>query len=202
MSNSIFPSIAGLTWDKTKNPKFKTKIQEALSGREVRTASRLYPIYSFAVSYEFLRDTLALPELDTLMGFFLQRQGSFDSFLYNDIDDNGVTDQVFGTGNGVTTKFQLIRTLGGFSEPVQNVNVLTNIKKAGVAQTNPTNYTIDATGLVTFAVAPAAAASLTWTGTYYYRLRFSNDESEFNQFMSQLWELGTLEMMGSLSNKI
>jgi hypothetical protein len=54
------------------------------------------------------------------------------------------------------------------------VQVLTNIKKAGVVQTNPANYSISATGLVTFTSRPGAAA-LTWTGTYYWRVRFDQD---------------------------
>jgi len=46
-----------------------------------------------------------------------------------------------------------------------------------------------------FANAPAAAASVTWTGTFYRRFRFKQDMAEFNQFMRLLWDLGELSMV-------
>jgi hypothetical protein len=39
-------------------------------------------------------------------------------FQYQDIDDYTVTAQEFGEGDGTTTDFQLVRTLGGFDEEV------------------------------------------------------------------------------------
>ena len=52
------------------------------------------------------------------MGFFLQLQGQFGTFLYTDPDDNAVTGQAFATGDGATTSFTMMRSLGGFLEPV------------------------------------------------------------------------------------
>ena len=48
-------------------------------------------------------------------------------------------------------------------------------------------YTIGATGIVTFVSAPAAAAALTWTGSFYYRCRFDADTMPFKLFMQKLW---------------
>jgi hypothetical protein len=118
MSDAIFPSLPGLKWGTVKKPIWSTKIQKSASGREARASFYSYPIYQFTLSYEVLRGQSGMPELQTLLGFFNARQGSFDSFLYEDIDDNTATDQQFGTGNGSTTVFQLIRSLGGNVEPV------------------------------------------------------------------------------------
>jgi len=44
-------------------------------------------------------------------------------------------------------------------------------------------------GVVTFAAAPAAGVKLTWSGGFYYRCRFPEDEwTELNEFAYQLWE--------------
>src|SRR5690242_6922087 len=136
MSNTVFPSLLGLSWNTGKHPIFKTKIQESVSGRVLRSAFQAYPLWHFVLSYEFLRGD-SNDDLKKLLAFFLVMRGSWDSFLYTDPDFNSVTDYQFGTGDGTTTQFQLTRAIsaGGnaFIEPVQNVNVLTNIKKAGVA---------------------------------------------------------------------
>lgn len=202
MSNSVLINPVGLKFDNTKAPNFMTLIQESVSGKENRLGLRQYPKWVFSLSYEILRDTVAFNELETLGGFFLQMRGQLDSFLYSDPQDNAVVDQNFGTGNGSTTQFQLSRAWGGFNEPVQNVNAITNIKKAGVAVTLGSGYTISSTGLVTFATAPAAGNALTWTGTFYYRCRFTQDASEYNQFMQNLWELKQLSFIGSTMNKV
>jgi len=44
----------------------------------------------------------------------------------------------------------------------------------GVAQA-PSSYTLGSSGLVTFAVAPAASATIAWTGDFYTRVRFAQD---------------------------
>jgi uncharacterized protein (TIGR02217 family) len=185
--------MPGLRWDVKKVPIWRTKVQSTVSGKETRAAMMSYPLWQFSLSYEVLRARATLLELQTLMGFFNLRNGSFDSFLYTDPDDKSVTDENFGTGNGSQTVFQLLRAYGGFLEPIQNVNVLTNIKKNGVAQTNPADYTISSTGVVTFTSAPANGLPLTWTGTFYFRVRFLQDMAEFNQFMKNLWDLQKLE---------
>lgn len=122
MSNAIYPSLPGLKPTVRRVPRFKTNIDESASGREFRAALMLYPTDRYVLGYEFLRDRNSTDELRTLMGFFRSRRGSFDSFLFDDEDDNAVTGQVFGTGNGATTQFQLVRSLGGFLEPVNDVN--------------------------------------------------------------------------------
>jgi hypothetical protein len=58
-----------------------------------------------------------------------------------------------------------------------------------------TDYTISASGVITFTAAPAAAAVLTWTGSYYWRVRFKQDATEFSQFMQKLWEARTVELI-------
>jgi uncharacterized protein (TIGR02217 family) len=199
MSNAIFPTLVGLDWGVQRIPKYSTRIQTAISGKELRAAYWSYPMYTFKLKYNVVRDMVAHAELKSILGFFLARQGMYDSFLFEDPDDNTITDQGIGTGDGTTRAFQLVRSYGGWVEPVQNVHAITNIKIAGVATGA---YTVSSTGLVTFTVAPANGTALTWTGTYYYRCRFLNDTAEFSKFMNNLWEYKSCNFIGALGNKV
>lgn len=205
MGNAVFPTLPGLAWNVGKRPQFKTIAHRAVSGKEARASLMAYPLWTFRLPFEVLRDGLQGNDFDTLLGFVLARKGSFDSFLYADPSDPGVTGQQFGTGDGTTTQFQLVRTLGygghTFIEPVQNVLAVTDISDAG-STVSPANYSIGTTGVVTFTAPPVSGHALTWTGTYYYRCRFLEDEHDFNQMMKDLWELKKLEFVGSTINKV
>lgn len=202
MSNQVFPALPGLTLTQTKTPQWLTKIQTAVSGKETRAAFRSAAIYKFSLSYDILREAAAYTELQTLLGFFNARQGAFDSFLYTDPSDSSVVANSFGTGDGTTKSFQLVRTISGSIEPVMNLNGTAQIYDNGSLKTVTTDYTIDSQGMVTFVVAPVAGHALTWTGSYYYRCRFIEDSIDFSKFMYQLWEVKKLEMLGCLGNKI
>lgn len=191
MSDAVFPTLPGLAWDVKKTPIFNTQVQKATSGRELRVGFYSYPLWKFSLAYNVLKADTVTAELQQLMGFFLERQGQFDSFLYSDPTDHQVTGQQFGTGDGTTTSFQLTRTLGGFAEPIFNLNGSPTIYAAGAVQAS-SGYTIS-NGLVTFTTPPANGAALTWDGEFYYRCRFLADTAEFNNFAYQLWDLQQLE---------
>lgn len=189
MSNVVLTALPGLTWDVKMRPSFATNVQTALSGKEIRLAFMQYPLWQYELTYNVLREVVSLAELQYLVGFFLQRQGKLDNWLFDNPRDRSVADYQFALCDGVTTQFQLTRTYGGFVEPVQSVNVITNLKSNGSTITNPADYTISTTGLVTLTAAGTNGHALTWTGTYYTRVRFTEDMLEFNNFMYQLWEL-------------
>jgi uncharacterized protein (TIGR02217 family) len=136
-----------------------------------------------------------MTELRTLMGFFLQQQGAFQPFLYDDPTDNRALAQVIGTGDGGTTVFQLVRTMGmslpggGFAEPITAPNVLSAIYFDGVVQ-SPSGYSLaPTTGLVTFTNPPPAGQVVTADFTYYFCVRFADDSADFENFLYQLWAL-------------
>src|SRR5882672_4870256 len=80
----IFPALPGLAWSVTKSPTFQTRIQRAVSGRELRALDYPYPLWQFTLVFDFLRDNPAagFDELRTLMGFFMLCQGAFGTFLF------------------------------------------------------------------------------------------------------------------------
>lgn len=199
MSNAIFPSLPGITWNITRRPTFATKVQQAVGGETIAAAFQPYPIWRWQLQFQFLRTYGAYVEWQTLVDFFNSRQGAFDTFLYDDPEDDSVTAMQFGTGDGATTAFQLGRTLnGGLFEPIYNTHGAPQIYKSAVLLTVGVDYTISASGLVTFTVAPAAAAPLTWTGQYYWRCRFESDSADFGMFAQHFWEAKQLSFVSVL----
>lgn len=193
MSNSVFPTMPGMKITLRRTPIWKTVSQESVSGRIVTAALMTYPLRQYSLSFEFLRTSGGYSELEQIEAFFNQHRGAFDSWLFNDPDDNAVVDQVFGTGNGAQTAFPLLRSRGGFLEPVQSVAGAPTIKVNGVPAATPGDYALSTTGVVVFNAAPASGAMLTWTGSYYWRCRFVSDSAEFERFMYRLWQLNKID---------
>jgi uncharacterized protein (TIGR02217 family) len=195
MSSLVYPVLPGLTFGNTRIPTFNTGVQPALSGKESRIAYQLYPLYTFELQYELLRDDITTSDLKALAGLFNACQGQFDTFLFSDPAFNTVTAQQFGTGDAVTTTFQITAIYQnsggpGIAEIIQNFNGAPAISVNGTLQTAGTAYTLGATGIVTFLAGhiPAAAAVITWTGSFYYRCRFSDDTFSSEQFMNKWWQ--------------
>jgi uncharacterized protein (TIGR02217 family) len=196
MSNAIFPTLAGLEYPVVRTPVFKTLSQQASSGEENRVALWSTPRWQWTLSFNFLRDD-ANDEFRTLTAFFLARQGSYDSFLFSDPDDNLVTGQILGTGDGAATDFQLIRNFGGYIEPIlapdsSNIAVFVN-------GTPTTAYNLDPGGLVQFTTPPPSDAAVTATFGYFWPCRFLEDQYDFSKFMNRLWEQKKLDFI-SLKN--
>lgn len=197
MSNAVFPDLPGLDIKSFKIPIFRTMVQETVSGRQSTASFMAYPLWRFRLTYNVLRSESAYGELQTVLDFFLSRRGRFDDFLYTDPDDNTVVAEPFGTGDGATASFQLIRKIkaAGFAEPMQNLNGAPAIYVAGVLKTAGVHYNISSQGLVTFTVGniPTAGQALTWDGSYYFRPRFLHDELEVGKFLHQLFEAKRIE---------
>jgi hypothetical protein len=58
-----------------------------------------------------------------------------------------------------------------------------------------TDYTLGATGIITLAVAPVTGALMTWTGSFFYRCRFTTDTLDFVKHMYKWWQLDSLEFI-------
>lgn len=201
---AIFPTLPGLAWSVTKAPRFATRIQRAVTGRELRVVDQAAPTWTWTLTYSLLRDKwdtrspgglgAGYDELRTLAGFFLQQQGAFQPFLFDDPSDDSVTAQLLGIGDGITTGFQLVRGMGGFSESIAAPNIVSAVYFNGVLQA-AAQYSVDAdSGLVTFVAPPPAGISVTADFTYYFRVRFAEDTAEFENFMFQLWQLKQVKL--------
>ena len=193
MAYAVFPALAGLKMEITKAPRFSTAVRKSSSGRSVSLAYWRYPPWEFSLQFEFLRaggnpDT----EFEDLVAFFLARQDRFEPFLLLDDDDNAVADQQFGTGDGTTQVFQLVRSWGGFTEPIFGVVGSPTVKVGGAV----TAVTVLDDGKVSFGTAPANGAALTWSGQFYFRVRFKDDALDFERFLANLWRTRSVGLEG------
>ena len=216
-STAIFPpSSAGvdIAWENEKIPMFKTLVADSEAGTESRLAMRTFPRYKFVWSYPKLEDELATTDaLNRVMGFFLARHGRHESFLIRDTaEDRDVTDQVVGVGNDAQVQFQLIKTIGGvFTETVKTIghsadipgfapNSLT-VKLDTTTQTEGVDFDYNGQGIVQFNTAPATLKQVKASFQQYHRVRFMDDESDFEHFMIKLWRWRQVEMITVLGEE-
>jgi hypothetical protein len=193
------PSLAGLSWSRHKKPGFSTRVASHVSGREARVALMSYPLYEFEAVYNGLASSataafagLGASSLQNLMGFFLQLQGQFGTFLYVDMDDNTVTGQAFATGDGSTTSFTMMRSLGGFLEPVGWVTAIANVYLNGTVQSS-SGYSLITPNSLVFTSAPASGATVSGDFSYAFNCRFLDDQMDFEEFMASLWRLESMK---------
>lgn len=199
MSDAFFPVLRGRGWDIKKRPLFSTRIQRSVAGFETRTAYFSTPLYTFELKHDVLQDAEA--DLETLLGFFNARQGSFDSFLYLDTSDYKATDEIFGAVAAADSlgPYPLTRSYGGFVELVEAPTTIDAVKLNG---TTLDAATYSVTGGRVLFLQPPGVGVLSWSGTYAYRVRFVDDELEFNQIMDGLWELKKCSFIGSVEARV
>lgn len=122
MSSQVFPELKGLMFETHAKPTFSTKVTQHTSGKETRTSFWQYPTWEFDLMYDYLPNdpthSMGETDLKTLMGFFMEMAGSFDTFFFKAPDDYHVEDAEMLIGNGSTNSFILYRQMRGFKEPI------------------------------------------------------------------------------------
>lgn len=192
-----FPVLIGQGWSVHKRPIFSTRVASHVSGREVRDALYAHTLYEYELVFNALSSsptqfaTLGASSLQVLMGFFLSMQGQFGTFLYADPSDNAVTGQSLGSGDGATTAFTFVRSLGGFAEPVGWVTGAPAIYLNGIAQTS--GFTITPPNILTFASAPASGVAISADFAYAFQCRFLDDAMDFENLMQNLWAVKSVK---------
>jgi hypothetical protein len=135
VSNLLFPTVPGLSWDFEKTPMYNTIVQIPFDKRkEVRVSGMSQPQYKFKLAYEVMLENQAYAgalspnyDLSAIEGFYNNMNGAFSSFLLDpsaltrDPRSSSRTGQVFGVGDGATTQFQLIQTSGSFAEELYEI---------------------------------------------------------------------------------
>lgn len=165
---------------------------------------RANPLWRFQMTYDYIngQKPTGQSQLEQLLGFFQRHRGSFESFLFEDPNDKAVVDHTFAVGTGTAKDFQLVRVLGGFAEALTNINQISNIKVNGVLKTLTTDYTVSARGVASFVTAPANGATITWTGSYFYRARFDGDSMDFENVIGQIWAAKKVDLLATLGARL
>ena len=195
-----FPVLRGQGWSVHKRPTFSTRVASHVSAREVRTALYSHALYELEVTYDGLASNaatgaltgLGATSLQTLLGFYMQCEGQFGTFLYTDPSDNAATGQALGTGDGTTTSFTFARAIGGYLESVSWVTSVANVYLAGTLQP-ASGYSLNQPNTLSFATAPAAGATVTADFAYAFVCRFLDDQQDFENIMAGLWQLQSLK---------
>lgn len=210
MTIPTFPVLPLVAYPVQRTLLTSTAKEEAISGQTFRYAMRSRPKWQWQLSFEGLRENFGgvTGEWTTLNAFLLSILGPANPFYYLDQIDNSATAAQFGTGDSVTTTFQLGRTLGTFFEPLYGSfggSIVSNALSGnptiyinGVAKTFGTDYTISSTGLVTFVSAPGTGLAITWTGKFTFLCEIDDDNFAASLFMSGLYEAKRL----SFTNKL
>lgn len=197
MTTPVFPSFPGQAIGIKRTPLWRTGVQSSLSGKETRLAYMSYPLYQWSLDLSVLRSYASYAELAQIIGLINTVQGMAGNFLFMDPEDNAVSGQSFGTGDGSTKVFQLVRAYGGYTEPVQQPLMQTDGSDATfsvkVNGTSTSAFSFTAPGVITFSSAPASGAALTWSGAFRFLCRFLQDNPQFTQEFIQAWSITGLQ---------
>jgi uncharacterized protein (TIGR02217 family) len=169
-------------------PSFRNVIQEAISGNEQRFSQWTHCRGVGDLSYGLLTSADPTGDFAAILAMWRAHFGSLYPFRFRDWSDYLATDETFGTGDGSTTQFQLVKTydpsqiLLGTAGALFYVRSITlpvvstvAIEVDGTPKTVSTDYAISSSGLVTFVVAPSAAKLVTWSGEFDVPVRFDTD---------------------------
>jgi uncharacterized protein (TIGR02217 family) len=184
----LFPLDIGL--GSRGGPVRRTDIVALASGREHRNSRWAHS----RRRYDAGLGVRTVDALHAVVAFFEERRGRLHGFRFRDRVDwrSGAPsaaptplDQPIGTGDGATAVFALAKTYGGAHAPYRRViakPVAGTIRVAVNGVEQPAGaFTCDtATGLVTFAVAPAAGAAITAGFAFDVPVRFDTDELEID----------------------
>lgn len=174
-------------------PERLTEIVVAGSGREERNARWAQSRRRWDVG----SGVKSLDALQALIAFFEERRGRLYGFRFRDRADfkscapsaqPGPLDQPIGTGDGVRTAFQLVKTYGGAFAPyvrpiAKPVAGSVRLAVAGVEKLVGTQADLDAaTGTVSFRAGhvPAAGAAVTAGYLFDVPARFDTDRLEID----------------------
>ncbi len=127
---NLYPSLVGLAWPVTVAPVWNAQVQKTVTGRVVAATYQTYPLYKFTLQYNVLTAT----DFNTLLAFFNQQQGNVTPFWFDaGPGQDTVSAQAIGSGDGVTTTFTLLRSYGGFAEPVGAANGTPTVYAGGTS---------------------------------------------------------------------
>jgi len=185
-------------------PERRTQIVELASGDEERNASWANSRRRYDAAYGIRR----ADDLAAVVAFFEARNGRLYGFRWKDwgdyksclpSDTPAATDQVIGTGDGTTTAFQLIK---GYTSGAQTWTrsitkpVVGTVAAAldGVAQAS--GWSLDtATGLITFAAAPANGTAITAGFNFDVPVRFDTDQLDVTHDIERLGSITSIPMI-------
>jgi len=179
-----------ISYGASGGPAYGTTIQTTASGHEYRVARQSRP----RRRYQFDKLLMEPSEWGALIDFWVARRGHLHGFRFKDWSDfttsaDGVSaptnlDVVLGTGDGLETQFQLVKTydFGGLNPFNEGIRLpVAGTLVVAVAGTPTTAYTVtNPGGLITFAAAPTAGQVVTAGFEFDRSVRFNQSDETMN----------------------
>jgi uncharacterized protein (TIGR02217 family) len=181
--NLIFPLEIGK--EAMASPEFSTQLVTTLSGHERRNSDWTDARLRYDVGPGVRSDA----DLGILIAFFRARRGAAIGFRFTDPFDNSsnnmtgtptMTDQSLGMGDGVQTRFALVKNYGA-GDAVQQRRITrpkANSVLVAINGTASTAWQLSNEGHIVFTVAPAAGAIITAGYRFDVPVRFAEDQIE------------------------
>ncbi|AXQ69191.1 glycoside hydrolase [Caulobacter phage CcrBL9] len=180
----LFPE--DISYTSGGGPKFKTTVFMSDSGYEQRNIDWS----NSRAEYDVSQGIKNQDQMDILTAFFYARRGKAYGFRFKDFNDYRIKQQVLGVGDGVKTKFQLIKTyVDGQAESGETYTYTRKITKpvwgtvagvtVGVAvKVSPDDYEVDySTGIITFFDPPGVGAVVkVGAAQFHVPVRFDTDQ--------------------------
>ena len=194
-SYATFPAIATLGASSSIKPRFSSQIIDHVSGRSTRRALYAAALYEIVLSFDFLRSDAVNLEMQGIAGFFTQMQGQASPFWLAPPGLTGVSGQVLGIGDGVTTNFPLVRTSGVYSEPVAGTSGVAAVYNNRIVAPRA-NWSVSGAWrpAIVFSTAPASGSIVTADFAQLWLCRFAQDIVDLEEFMAMLFTLKTVTL--------
>ncbi len=179
-AGDVFPLVPDFVFE--PGDKWRTLVTEFESGKEQRRSMWASRLAQFIVRKRFVSKS----DVGTLRSFFSARKGQFDFFWFDNPDDNQVTNESIGTGDGSTTVFNLAKY------PVQTAAGTFEMRVNGSpVSATLSNDDVNFVSKATFSVAPANGAAITGDYKFYYVVRFTEDILVRRLVSYQLYDFAT-----------
>lgn len=163
-------------------PTYYNVIQEAISGVEQRTQVWAKCRGMWECGYSILDAEGSTGTFRAVIALFRAHLGSLYPFPFKDWGDYRLTNERIGTGDGIDTTFQVTRTYDpsqlilntpGSRTYVRPIYLVRSGLIVNVDGSPTTDYTISATGLITFGTPPGTGDAVTVTGEFDVPVRFN-----------------------------
>lgn len=195
VANEVFAPPQG--FQTSGGPVWQTSIVPLASGSETRNTRRARPLRHWSV----MGVPVSRSDADELIRFFNARSGAFQGFRFRDpftsqsAEPTTPFDQQLGTGDGVTTQFQLVLDDGALA-PRTITRPVTGSIRVAVDGVESEAFTVDdTTGVVTFTSPPVNGAVITAGFSFDTPVRFDQDTLEISQTNTGAFQLVRLTLI-------
>lgn len=164
---------------------FNTLLTKYEDGKEQRRKKWSAPKRAFSITLKSRTSAI----IQQLWDFYIARDGAYESFHFVNLNENPVTNEYVGSGDSVTTVFNLAHS------PLPSGSI--TVSASGVSKEETTDYTLNrTTGVITFNTAPTGDNILS-TYSFAYTVRFAEDRLTRELFNYKL-ENASLKLMQTL----